>query len=104
MPCSSIIRIRSRMRCKRFFKNQLNQPAKTSLPAALFLLREGDGGKSALLSICCQNVVKTPNECKNEPSRAISRCEKSPISRASWVVRVETTDSAVNDHVPWLKP
>ena len=86
MPCSSIIRIRSRMRCKRFFKNQLNQPAKTSLPAALFLLREGDGGKSALLSICCQNVVKTPNECKIESFQANSKHKKSPISRASSMV------------------
>ena len=42
------------MRCERFFKTLLKQPAKTSLPAALFLLREGDGEDQ----LYCQFVVK----------------------------------------------
>ena len=39
-------------------------------------------GRTALLSICCQNVVKTPNERKIKPFQANLRNEKSPICRA----------------------
>jgi hypothetical protein len=49
---------------------------------------------------CCQFVVKTPNERKIELFQANQRHEKSPISRAFWMVRVVITDSAVSDHVP----
>ena len=46
-------------------------------PAALFCCGKAMR-RSALLSVCCQNVVKTPNECKIESFQATRRHEKKP--------------------------
>ena len=51
MLCSSIFRIRSRKRCKRFFETLLKQPAKIFFVGCSFLLRKGDGETGSVVKM-----------------------------------------------------
>ena len=57
---------------------------------------------AALLSICCQNFVKTPNERKIKPFQANLRYEKSPIYRAFSMVAATDLIVHIREHLPIL--
>ena len=59
-------------------------------------------GRPALLSICCQNVVKTRNECKYMLFSPIAEYEKSPITRASSMVAATDLIVHIREHLPIL--